>query len=127
MEMIKDLLYILITAAVPVLTTYVCKFLYTKWTESKTKIENDTISTTLDNVVVMVLDVVESVNQTFVDELKKKGEFTKESAEEAFNKSKEIALTMLSNDAADIISMVYGDLDVYLDTLIEATVKKLKK
>ena len=127
MEMIKDLLYILITAAVPVLTTYVCKFLYAKWTESKTKIENDTISTTLDNVVIMVLDVVESVNQTFVDELKKKGEFTKESAEEAFNKSKEIALTMLSNDAADIISKVYGDIDVYLDTLIEATVKQLKK
>ena len=127
MEFIKDIFYILITAAVPVLTTYVCKFLYAKWTESKTKIENDIISTTLDNVVIMVLDVVESVNQTFVDELKKKGEFTKESAEEAFNKSKEIALTMLSNDAADIISKVYGDIDVYLDTLIEATVKQLKK
>lgn len=127
MDIIKDLLYILITAAVPVLTTYVCKFLYAKWTEGKTKIENEKISTTLDNVVVMVLDVVESVNQTFVDELKKKGEFTKENAEEAFNKSKEIALTMLSNDAADIISKVYGDVDVYLDTLIEATVKQLKK
>lgn len=127
MEMIKELLYILITAAVPVLTTYVCKFLYAKWTEGKAKIENEKISTTLDNVVNMVLDVVESVNQTFVDELKKKGEFTEESATEAFNKSKETALTMLSNEAADIITMVYGDVDVYLNTLIEATVKQLKK
>ena len=127
MELIKDLLYILITAAVPVLTTYLCKFLYAKWTESRVKIENENISTTLDNVVSMVLDVVESVNQTFVDELKKKGEFTKENAEEAFNKSKETALKMLSNDAADIITTVYGDVDVYLDTLIEATVKQLKK
>ena len=33
MEMLKDILYILITAAVPVLTTYICKFLYAKWTE----------------------------------------------------------------------------------------------
>ena len=127
MEMIKDLLFMLITAAVPVLTAYVCKFLYAKWSEGQAKIENEKISTTLDNVVKMVLDVVESVNQTFVDELKKKGEFTKESAEEAFNKSKETALIMLSNDAADIISKVYGDIDVYLDTLIEATVKQLKK
>ena len=127
MELIKDLLYILITAAVPVLTTYVCKFLYAKWTEGQAKIDNEKISATLDNVVKMVLDVVESVNQTFVDELKKKGEFTKESAEEAFKKSKETALIMLSNDAAGIISMVYGDVDVYLDTLIEATVKQLKK
>ena len=127
MEIIKDCLYILITAAVPVLTTYVCKFLYAKWTESKVRVENEKVANTLDNVVNMVLDVVESVNQVFVDELKKKGEFTKESAEEAFNKSKETALKMLSNDAADIITTVYGDVDVYLDTLIEATVKQLKK
>ena len=127
MEMIKDLLYILITAAVPVLTTYVCKFLYAKWTEGKVKIENEKIATTLDNVINMVLDVVESVNQTFVDELKKKGEFTEETAKEAFNKSKETALKMLSNESAEIITTVYGDVNVYLDTLIEATVKQLKK
>lgn len=127
MEFVKDILYILITAAVPVLTTYVCKFLYAKWTEGKIKIENEKISTTLDSVITMVLDVVESVNQTFVDELKKKGEFTEENAKEAFNKSKEIALKMLSNDAAEIITKVYGDVDVYLNTLIEATVKQLKK
>ena len=127
MEILKDLLYILITATVPVLTTYICKFLYAKWTESKEKIENEKISNTLDNVVTMVLDVVTAVNQTFVDELKKKGEFTEDAAKEAFNKSKETALKMLSEDAIEIITMVYGDIDIYLDTLIEATVKQLKK
>ena len=127
MEILKDVLYILITAAVPVLTTYICKFLYAKWTEGKVKIENEKISNTLDNVVTMVLDVVTAVNQTFVDELKKNGKFTEEAAKEAFNKSKETALKMLSEDAAKIIATVYGDIDVYLDTLIEATVKQLKK
>lgn len=127
MEIVKDLLYILITTAVPVLTTYLCKFLYTKWTEGKVKIENEKISQTLDSVVKMVLDAVEATNQTFVDELKKKGEFTEESALEAFSITKETVLDMLSEDAADIITTVYGDIDVYLDTLIEATVRKLKK
>ena len=127
MEMIKDLLYILITASVPVLTTYICKFLYAKWTESKVKIENDKISTTLDGVVTMVLDVVEATNQVFVDELKKNGEFTEDTAAEAFRISKDKALKMLSVEAAEIISTVYGDVNVYLDTLIEATVKQLKK
>ena len=127
MEFVKDILYILITTAVPVLVTYVCKFLYAKWTEGKVKIENEKISTTLDSVVTMVLDVVEATNQTFVDELKKKGEFTTNAALEAFNISKEKALKMLSNEAADIITTVYGDVNVYLDTLIEATVKQLKK
>lgn len=127
MQLINELFYILITAAVPVLTTYVCKFLYAKWTEGQVKINNDKMSNTLDNVVTMVLDVVEATNQTFVDELKKKGEFTEESAAEAFKISKDRALTMLSVEAAEIITEVYGDIDVYLDTLIEATVKQLKK
>ena len=127
MEIVKDILYILITAAVPVLTTYLCKFLYTKWTEGKVKIENEKISNTLDNVVNMVLDVVEATNQTFVDELKKKGEFTEEAALEAFNITKAKALEMLSEDAVNVITDIYGDIDVYLDTLIEATVRQLKK
>ena len=127
MEILKDILYIVTTTAIPVLITYLCKFLYEKWTEGRVKIENEKVSTTLDNVVKMVLDVVETTNQTFVDELKKNGEFTKEAAAEAFNISKEKALKMLSNDAAEIITKVYGDIDVYLDTLIEATVRQLKK
>ena len=127
MELIKDLLYILITAAVPVLTTYVCKYLYAKWTEGKIKIENEKVATTLDNVVSMVLDVVQATNQKYVDELKKHGSFTDKAAAEAFRMSKETALTMLSTDAAEIITQVYGDVSVYLDTLIEATVKQLKK
>ena len=127
MEVIKDLLYILITAAVPVLTTYICKFLYTKWTESKSVIKNKEIQETLDKVVNMVLDVVRYTNQTMVDELKKNGKFTIETAEEAFNKTKATALAMLSEDAALVIEEVYGDVDVYLDVLIESLVKQLKK
>ena len=127
MEFVKDILYILITAAVPTLTIYLCNFLYTKWTEGKVRIKNDKISNTLDNVVKIVLDAVEATNQLMVDELKKKGEFTKESALEAFNITKDTVLNMLSEDAADVIAEVYGDVDVYLDTLIEATVRKLKK
>lgn len=127
MEFVKNLLYILITAAVPVLTTYVCKFLYTKWTESKVNIKNEQIQDTLDKVTNMVLDVVQATNQTFVDSLKKNGEFTKEAAIEAFNKSKETVVKMLSDDAVAIITEVYGDIDVYLDTLIESLVKQLKK
>ena len=126
MEFVKDLLYILITAVVPVLTTYICKFLYTKWTESKTNIKNEQVQDTLDKVTNMALDVVQSTNQTFVDSLKKNGEFTKEAAIEAFNKSKETILKMLSDNAVTIITDIYGDVDVYLDTLIESLVKQLK-
>jgi hypothetical protein len=126
MEIVKDILYLFITAAVPVLVTYLCKFLYVKWTEGKVKIENEHISTVLEQVVSMVCNCVQKTTQTFVDELKKKGEFTEEAAKEAFKMTKDTAISMLSLEAADIITNVYGDVDIYLDTLIEALVKQLK-
>jgi len=127
MELVQDLLYILLTAAVPVLTTYLCKFLYEKWTGNKDSVKNEHIKAVLEQVVSMVCDVVAATTQTYVDELKKNGEFTKEAATEAFKRSKETAMQLLTEEAKDIISKVYGNIDVYLDTLIEATVKSQKK
>ena len=126
MSFIQNVLYIIITAAVPVLTTYVCKFLYEKWSTNKQVVENQHIQDTLDQVVSMVLNCVIAVNQTFADELKKKGEFNEEAAKAAFAMCKDIAIKMLSENAKKIITNIYGDVDTYLDTLIESTVKQVK-
>lgn len=126
MEFIQNMLYILITAAVPVLTTYICKFLYEKWSANKQMINNQHAQDTLDQVVGMVLNCVVAVNQTFADELKKKGEFNEEAAKAAFAMCKDMAVKMLSEDAKKIITNIYGDVDTYLDTLIESTVKQVK-
>lgn len=127
MEMLRDLLFELALACIPIITVYTGKFLYAKWEETRGKIKNDKVQKTLDEVVEMVVNVVQATNQVMVDELKKNGEFTKEVAVEAFNKSKETALKMLSDEAAEIIANVYGDVSTYMDTLIEATVRDLKK
>ena len=126
MDFIKNILYILITAAVPVLTTYICKFLYEKWSANKQMINNQHTQDTLDQVINMVLNCVIAVNQTFADELKKKGEFDEEAAKAAFAMCKDMAIKMLSEDAKKIITNIYGDVDTYLDTLIESTVKQVK-
>ena len=113
-------------ACIPIITVYLGKFIYAKWEETRGNIKNTEVQKTLDEVVEMVVNVVNATNQVMVDTLKSKGEFTQEAAAEAFNKSKETVLQMLSTESAEIISTVYGDVNVYLDTLIEATVKKLK-
>ena len=127
MELIKDLLYIFITAAVPILTTYLCKFLYEKWSANKQTVNNQHIQDILDQIISMVLSCVTAVNQTFVDELKKKGEFTADAAKEAFAMCKNMAVKMLTDEAKKIITDIYGDVDVYLDTLIESSVNQVKK
>ena len=127
MELIKDLLYIFITAAVPVLITYLCKFLYEKWSANKQVVDNQRVQAILDQVINMVLNCVIAVNQTFVDELKKKGEFTTDAAKEAFAMCKDMAVKMLTNEAKKIITDIYGDVDTYLDTLIESSVNQVKE
>ena len=127
MEFFQNLLFVVLTAAVPILTTYLCKFLYEKWNTAKQQISNKKIQDVLNQVFDMVCKCVQTVDQTFADELKKKGEFTKEAAEEAFAKCKTMVLQMLSDDAKQIINQVYGDIDIYLNTLIEATVKQDKQ
>jgi len=127
MEFIQNILYIVITAALPILTTYICRYLSEKWNTNKQMVEDERIQTILDQVFSVVFNCVIAVNQTFADELKKKGEFTEDAAKEAFDKCKMMALQMLSEEAKQIIANVYGDVDVYLDTLIESTVKQVKE
>ena len=125
--MFREFLFELALACIPILTVYFGKFIYAKWEETRGNIKNTKVQKTLDEVVKMVVNVVQATNQTLVDELKKNGEFTQEAATEAFNKSKETALKMLSDESAEIIAEVYGDVSTYMDTLIEATVRDLKK
>lgn len=127
MDMLKEFLFELALACIPILTVYFGKFMYAKWEETRSNITNSKVQNTLDDVIEMVVSVVQATNQTLVDELKKNGEFTKEAATEAFNKSKVTALKMLSDEALLIIEDVYGDVSEYLDVLIESTVRDLKK
>ena len=127
MEMLQEFLFELALACIPIITVFTGRFLYAKWEEIRGNITNTKIQKTLDEVVEMVVNVVNATNQVMVDTLKSKGEFTQEAASEAFNKSKETALKMLSDEAASIIEDVYGDVSTYMDILIEATVRDLKK
>lgn len=126
MEVWRDFLFELALACIPIITLFLGKFIYAKWEETRSNITNTKVQKTLDEVVDMVVNVVQATNQTLVDELKKKGEFTKDAATEAFIISKDKALKMLSTESAEIIADVYGDVSTYIDVLIEATVRDLK-
>ena len=127
MEVLREFLFELALACIPIITVYLGKFIYAKWEETRSNITNTKVQKTLDEVVEMVVNVVNATNQVMVDTLKNKGEFTQEAATEAFITSKDKALKMLSTEAAEIIEETYGDVSVYIDTLIESTVRDLKK
>ena len=73
------------------------------------------------------MDAVLYVNQTFVDTLKSKNEFTQESWEEAKKKAYNTALVAISEESKKAISEVYGSFDKWLQLKIESSVNMAKK
>lgn len=124
--LLRDFLYAIITAAVPVLTVYSVKFLKTHFDQAKIETEKSCVSDTINEALDLIITVVSSTSQTYVDALKSSGEFTKESQVEAFNKTKSTILKLLSTESKELLSTLYTDIDTWLDVQIEAAVRNQK-
>lgn len=134
MEMFKEILsliiFTIITGAGVVIVEklVVCMNAFIDEIQKNSKLkEYEKLNTIIDQVQNVVTTVVQSVNQTFVSDLKKSKKFTKESAIEAKNKALEVAKELITEEAATAIEQVYGNVDVYLDNLVESIVIELKK
>lgn len=125
-ELLITLIQVVIIPAIPVLVTYLVKFLKAKADQATVKIDNELIRIYLNEATDAVLQAVTYTAQTYVDSLKKQGKFDKEAQEQAFNTAKDVALKLLTEEAKRMITDLYGDLTVWLDTKIEQTVNDQK-
>ncbi len=71
-------------------------------------------------------DAVYATTQTYVDDLKKNGAFTKEAQAHALGMALATLLGSLSQEAKDYIQEKFGDTEAYLTGRIEAEVKRQK-
>lgn len=126
-EMVNFILTVCVIPLMGAVTAYLISFLKVKTSRLKQTVSDNVFQKYIDIAVDIVSSAVITVNQTFVDELKKGGEFTKERQQEAFNKCKTIIFSMLSEEVKRVISLLYGDLDRWIDTKIEAFVNMSKK
>lgn len=92
----------------------------------KTKVQNETLQKYLDAATKAVTLAVTTTTQTYVDNLKKSGNFTAEAQQEAFKRAKEKALTLITQDAKNALETLYGDFNEWLTLQIETTVKDIK-
>ena len=129
-EMINDVLYVVLTAILPIVTTYIVKFIKAKIKES-TAIEeatkNEDMSNLIKDALSDVMDAVLYVNQIYTDSLKAKNEFTEEAQKEAFNLAYTEAMNLISDGAKKAITEMYGSFDKWLALKIEASVNMAKK
>ena len=125
-EILTTLVQVVVIPAIPVLVTYLVKYLKAKTEQTTTKINNELVRTYLQEATDAVLQAVTYTAQTYVDSLKKQGKFDEEAQKIAFNTAKNIALQLLTTEAKQMIEDLYGDLMLWLETKIEQTVKEQK-
>lgn len=91
-----------------------------------TKIKDEKAAAFLSKASEIVLSAVKSVFQTYVDSLKKSGDFDAEAQKTALNKATVIIKSQLGTELIDYIKKNYGYLDAWISTQVESTIDTLK-
>ena len=105
-----------------VLVAYLVNYIKTKSTELTEKSKNETMDKYINMLAKTIEDCVVATNQTYVSSLKKDNLFTAEAQKEAFQKTYDAVMNVLTDDAKEYLSEAYGDLNTYITQKIEAEV-----
>ena len=123
---IQDVLYLIITGIVPLLITYGILFLKVKIKEQEKNLENDQLVKYIDAATDAISKAVLTVNQTYVDSLKKQGKFDAEAAKTAKQVAIGKAKALITEDSKTAIETLYSDFEAYLNDAIEELVRENK-
>lgn len=125
-EIVIQIIQVCVIPLLGILTKYLVDYLTAKRDEINSKTDNETAQKYTNMIYQTVVDCVIATNQTYVDSLKKSGSFDEAAQKEAFNRTMNAIMTILSDDAKEYITEATGDLNTYLTQLIEAEVNKHK-
>lgn len=125
-EFIAILLQAVLVAAVPVCAAIIGNGIKALADYLAQKSESDEAKRFLVAVADAVSTAVTYTSQTYVDALKKSGEFTKENQEGALKVAIAKAKTLLAEEAIKYLEGAYGSLERYLEGRIEAEVRNQK-
>nr|WP_290462871.1 hypothetical protein [Acutalibacter muris] len=125
-EFIAILLQAVLVAAVPVCAAIIGNGIKALADYLGQKSESDEAKRFLVAVADAVSTAVTYTSQTYVDALKKSGEFTKENQEGALKVAIAKAKTLLAEEAIKYLEGAYGSLERYLEGRIEAEVRNQK-
>lgn len=129
-EMINNVLYIILTAIMPILASYTVNLIKSKIREStiiKEAVQNEAVSNLIKDALSDVMDAVLYVNQVYTDSLKTSGKFDESAQKEAFQRTYAEAINMISDEAKSVIEQTYGSFDKWMQLKIEAAVNMAKK
>lgn len=127
LQMISEIINVCVIPLLGVLVTYLVKYINSKSKELEAQVDNDTAKKYINMLTKTITDCVIATNQTYVESLKAQGKFDAEAQKKAFDMTLSAVQGLLTEEAKTYLAELYGDLDAYITTQIEATVNKNKK
>lgn len=122
LNLLYQILEVCIIPLLGILTAYFVKFINIKSSEIQNKVKNDNANKYIAMVADTVSACVIATNQTYVEALKKQNAFTAEAQKEAFKLTYDAVMAILTDEAKNYLTEIYGDVSAYITTKIEAEV-----
>ena len=127
MEILQQIFELCVIPLLGILTTYLVKLIRKKNKELDEKVSKEISRKYIDMLADTITDCVISTNQTYVDALKEANAFDKEAQKKAFELTYNKIMNVLTEDAKEYLTTIYGDLEIYITTKIESEVKLYKE
>lgn len=109
-----------------ILTKYITTWIQIKINELTDQKNDATFTKYMTLLQDTVISCVIATNQTYVDSLKETGKFDAEAQKIAFQKTYDAVMQILTEDAIKYLNEALGDLDKYVNTMIESQVNLQK-
>lgn len=125
--LLQQIFEVCIVPLLGILTAFLIQYINAKKVEISTNVDNKLADKYINMLADTITKCVIATNQTYVDSLKNKEVFTVEAQKEAYKKTMDAVMAILSEEAKTYLTNTFGDLETYLQTQIEATVSANKK
>lgn len=126
-----DVLYkIFEVALIPIIATvtaYLVSLIKAKKQEVLEKTKNETIKKYIEILDRTITECVIATNQTYVESLKKQGSFDLDTQKEAFGRTYDAVVNILTDDAQKYLNEAVKDLNTYITNKIETEVALYKQ
>lgn len=126
MELVAQIFELFVIPILAILSNYIIQYLKTKSKQIQEETDNDLINKYMSIVSETITKCVIATNQTYVDSLKTSGKFDAKAQQEAFKRTYDSVMLILSDDIKKYVQEATGDISFYLTQLIEAEVNKQK-
>lgn len=109
-----------------ILSIYICYLISVKIKDAKKKTDDELAHKYLDMLDNTITKCVIATNQTYVNSLKEANVFDEDAQKEAFRRTYDSVMNILTEEAKTYITSIVGDLQTYVTNKIESDIPMVK-